>query len=84
MSHFCMGSLGQKRQRRGYDGSFTTPDCHEEIKWLLAQRSLWDGMVIHKSGMLKMGFHTEATGSHWLAELLPLQRERERDCSRER
>jgi len=20
----------------GYDGSFTTPDCHEEIKWLLA------------------------------------------------
>lgn len=25
---------------RGYDGSFTTPDCHEEIKWLLAFPSI--------------------------------------------
>lgn len=42
---------------RGYDGSFTTPDCHEEIKWLLAFPSIALQMSVLSFLFQLMAFH---------------------------
>lgn len=45
---------------RGYDGSFTTPDCHEEIKWLLAFPSIALQMSVLSFFFQLMACHSES------------------------